>query len=138
MDFKQEIFKGKDFSSLLEDIYVNRNKKDEQIKILIEDIRPLVKSMSDATILVPLLKDYIEVGVKNDEQLVKMAAIVQRALARTTSGSSNGEYSEFRLSDEEKDDLMRLYKESDPKNKIEKKIIEKKFDDIVKEESKES
>lgn len=138
MDFKQEIFKGKDFSSLLEDIYVNRNKKDEQIKILIEDIRPLVKSMSDATILVPLLKDYIEVGVKNDEQLVKMAAIVQRALARTTAGSTGLE-SEFILSDEEKEDLMRLYKESDPKNKVEKKITEKKFDDIIiNEESEES
>lgn len=132
MDFKQEIFKGKDFSSLLEDIYVNRNKKDEQIKILIEDIRPLVKSMSDATILVPLLKEYIEIGVKNDEQLVKMAAIVQRALARTGGGIA-GEESEFRLSDEEKDELMRIYKETDPKAKENKK----KLEDIVKDDESE-
>jgi len=138
MDFKQELFKGKDFSSLLKDIYVNRNEKDEQIKILIDDIRPLVKSMSDATILVPLLKDYLEVGVKNDEQLVKMAAIVQRAIARTTAGSSTGEDSEFRLSDEEKEDLMRLYKESDPKEESEKKTTKKKFDDIIKEDHEES
>jgi hypothetical protein len=135
MDFKEEIFKGKNFSNLLEDIYVNRNKKDEQIKILIEDIRPLVKSMSDATILVPLLKDYIEVGVKNDEQLVKMAAIVQRALSRTGEGPGS-EDSEFKLSEEEKDELMRIYKETEPEKKERKST--KKFEDIVEEDTKES
>ena len=137
MDFKQEIFKGKNFSNLLEDIYDNRNKKDEQIKILIEDIRPLVKSMSDATILVPLLKEYIEIGVKNDEQLVKMAAIVQRALARTSAGRM-GDDSEFILSDDEKEELMRIYKETDPKEQPDLKETKKKFDDIIKEESEES
>ena len=131
MDFKQELFKGTDFSSLLKDIYQNRNQKDEQIKILIDDIRPLVKSMSDATILVPLLKDYIEIGVKNDEQLVKMAAIVQRALARTTAGSSTGEDSEFRLSNDEKEELLRLYQEKEEED-IEK--VKKKFDNISKDE----
>jgi len=122
MDFTEEIFKGKNFSGLLEDIYKNRNEKDEQIKILIEDIRPLVKSMSDATILVPLLKEYIEVGVKNDEHLVKMAAIVQRALARSTGPGA--EDSEFKLSDEEKESLLKLYTDAEDTSKPGKKKIE--------------
>ena len=66
-----------------------------------------------------------------------MAAIVQRALSRTLAGST-GDDSEFRLSDDEKDELMRLYKESDPKEKQENKPTKKKFDDIIKEESEES
>ena len=137
MDFKQEIFKGKDFSSLLEDIYNNRTKKDEQIKILIEDIRPLVKSMSDATILVPLLKDYIEIGVKNDEQLVKMAAIVQRALANARGNGIDD--SEFKLSDAEKEELLKVYQEDIDVKKLSRGKKEKiKFEDIVDEDSEES
>jgi len=109
MDFKQEIFNGKNFADLLNDIYVNRKKKDEQIKILIDELRPLVKNMGDATLLVPLLKDYIEIGVKNDEHLVKMAAIVQRALART--GSQSEDTSPFKLTDEEKKELLDISQE---------------------------
>ena len=133
MDFKQEIFKGKNFSDLLKDIYDNRNKKDEVIKILIDDIRPFVKSMGDATLLVPLLKEYVEIGVKNDEQLVKMASIVQRALSRT--GSLSGEDSDFKLSDEEKEELLSLYKETEKKDEKKIKKDKKKFEDILDEET---
>jgi len=128
MDFKQEIFKGKDFSGLLKDIYGNRKKKDEQIKILINELRPLVKTMNDATLLVPLLKDYIEIGVKNDEHLVKMAAIVQRALAKT---ADQGPDFDFKLTEEEKQELIDAYKESEEDKPI--KDTKTKFDDIIKE-----
>ena len=111
MDLKSEIFAGKDFSDLLKDIYDNSKEKSEQIKILIDDLRPLVKTISDATMLVPLLKDYIEVGVKNDDALVKMAAIVQRAMHRTGIPGVDGD-SEFRLSTEDKEELYKIYSET--------------------------
>ena len=97
-----EVFKGKSFSGLLRDIYKNSAEKEKQIKILIGELRPLIKNIGDATIIVPLIKEYMEIGVKNDEQLVKMAAVVQRAVAANKSSDSN----EFLLSDEEKKQLL--------------------------------
>ena len=47
----------------------------------------------------PLIKDYLELGVRNDEQLIKMATIVQRALNNDT-GDGLG------ISDAEKEELM--------------------------------
>jgi hypothetical protein len=97
-----EVFKGKSFSGLLKDIYKNSAEKEKQIKILIGELRPLIKNIGDATIIVPLIKEYMEIGVKNDEQLVKMAAVVQRAVAANKNSDSN----EFSLSDEEKKQLL--------------------------------
>jgi len=97
-----EIFKGKSFSDLLKDIYKNSAEKEKQIKILIGELKPLIKNIGDATIIVPLIKEYMEIGVKNDEQLVKMAAVVQRAVAANKNSDSN----EFSLSDEEKKQLL--------------------------------
>ena len=102
MDGNKEIFKGKTFSGLLEDIYVNSKEKDRQIKILISDLQPLIKNSGDATIIVPLIKEYLEASVKNDEHLVKMAAIVQRAMARTENKNSDSPL----LTDEEKNQLL--------------------------------
>jgi hypothetical protein len=97
-----EIFKGKSFSGLLKDIYRNSAEKEKQIKILIGELRPLIKNIGDATIIVPLIKEYMEIGVKNDEQLVKMAAVVQRAAAANKGPDSN----EFMLTDDEKKQLL--------------------------------
>jgi len=98
-----EIFKGKSFSGLFKDIYNNSKDKEKQIKILIAELRPLVKTIGDATIIVPLIKEYLDIGVKNDEQLVKMAAIVQRATKTTGEDTSGG----FGLSSEEKEQLLK-------------------------------
>ena len=53
-------------------------------------LKPFVKNIGDATIIVPLIKDYLEVSVKNDEHLIKMAAIVQRAMTRDTGNNTDG------------------------------------------------
>ena len=102
MDGNKEIFKAKTFSGLLEDIYVNSKEKDRQIKILISDLQPLIKNSGDATIIVPLIKEYLEASVKNDEHLVKKAAIVQRAMARTENKNSDSPL----LTEEEKKQLL--------------------------------
>ncbi len=81
----EEIFKGKSFKDLLEDIYNNSKKKEAQIQILITELKPMIKNIGDAIIIVPLIKDYMEIAVKNDEALIKMAAIVQKAQNRTSS-----------------------------------------------------
>ena len=85
---EEEIFEGKTFSGLMKDIYENSRKKEAQINDLIKQLQPMIKNMGDATILVPIIKEYMEVAVKNDEHLIKMAAIVQRAESRGTSDNS--------------------------------------------------
>lgn len=101
MGFDTEIFGNKKFSDLLKDIYDNQKKKDRQINLLIGDLKPLIKNITDASILVPVIKDYMEVSVKNDEHLVKMAAVIQRMVS-----NKNEEGSSF-LTDEEKEALLK-------------------------------
>jgi len=94
------IFKDKKFSDLLEEIYDLQQQKNTQVTALIQELKPLVQEIGDATLIVPLIKEYLEISIKNNEQLVKMAGIVQRTLQSSTSGD------EFGLSDEEKEQLL--------------------------------
>ena len=105
MDFDIEIFKGKSFSDLMKDIYSNSSKKDRQINMLIGELRPLIKNVGDATVIVPLIKEYLEVGVKNDEHLVKLAAVVQRLVSTNNRVQADTGQS-WMLSEEEKKQLM--------------------------------
>ena len=75
------IFRNKTLSTLLEDIYDNSDKKKKQIDILINELRPLVRDASQAAMIVPLIKEYMEVAVKNDEQLIKMASVYQKFIS---------------------------------------------------------
>ena len=94
------VFKNKSFSDILEEIYNNQNKKSKQISGLISELKPLISDIGDATLIVPLIKEYLDIGVRNDEQLIKMATIVQRALNNSTSDDSTG------ITEEEKQQLM--------------------------------
>ena len=96
------IFGRKSFSSLLEEIYNNQKKKDTQIKGLIQELKPMIKDIGDATLLIPLLKEYLEIGVKNDEQLIKMATIIQRVIQK--SNEPNGDLG---ISESEKRELLK-------------------------------
>lgn len=94
------VFGKKKFSDILGEIYDNQKKKETQISGLISELKPLVKDIGDATLIVPLIKDYLEIGVRNDEQLIKMATIIQRALNSSNSEDSLG------ISEEEKQQLI--------------------------------
>lgn len=104
MDRHDELFKGTTFADLMSDVYHNSKKKDRQINQLIAQLQPLIKNASDATIIVPLIKEYLDVAVKNDDHLVKLTAIVQRYIStkQTISGADG------LLSDEEKQQLLRV------------------------------
>ena len=100
MDFEQKIFGNKSFSDLLKNIYDNSREKEKQIKDLITSLKPLVADTQSALMVVPLIKEYMEIGVKNDEMLVKMAALAQRAMNSTSGENALG------ISDEEKQQLL--------------------------------
>ena len=91
------VFGEKKFSDILEEIYQNQKQRDAQVVALISELKPLVQEIGDATLIVPLIKEYMEIGVKNDESLIKMATIVQRALQNVDDDGGIG------ISDEEKE-----------------------------------
>ena len=96
------VFKDKKFSDILEEIYSNQKQKQKQLTSLISELKPLITDIGDATMIVPLIKEYMEISVKNDEQLIKMATIIQR-IFQTNSSSPGGE---MNISEEEKAQLL--------------------------------
>lgn len=99
-----EIYKGKRIGSLFEDIVTNAENKRNQIDILLSDLRVMIKTPENALMIVPLIKEYLDVGVRNDEQLIKLAAIVQRLVSNSV-GADDGAGG-LMLTDEEKKQLM--------------------------------
>jgi hypothetical protein len=100
MDFEQKIFGNKSFSDILKNIYDNSKEKEKQIKDLISSLKPLVVDTQSALMVVPLIKEYLDVSVKNDDSLIKMAGIVQRAM-NNSGGNGDGDF----LSEAELDQL---------------------------------
>ncbi len=98
-----EIFKGKSLSDLFKDIYDNTTRNKEQLEVLMKEVVGFIKDGDTAVQIIPMLKEYLEINVKNDDQLVKIAAIVQRLISTESKG---GSADEFGLSDAEKEQLM--------------------------------
>tara|TARA_Y100001970_G_C13789042_1_gene629293 strand:+ start:300 stop:689 length:390 start_codon:yes stop_codon:yes gene_type:complete len=98
-----EIFEGKSLSGLFKDIYDNTERNKKQLEVLMQEVVGFIKDGDTAVQIIPMLKEYLEINVKNDDQLVKVAAIVQRMIATESKGSSE---EEFGLSDSEKEQLM--------------------------------
>ena len=97
-----DIFGDKKLKDLFQEIYSNQKKKEKQISALIEELKPLISDIGDATLVVPLIKEYLEIGVKNDEQLIKMTTIIQRCLSNDNNNGDGG----LLISDEEKAQLL--------------------------------
>ena len=98
-----EIFEGKSLSGLFKDIYENTKTNKTQLEVLMKEVVGFIKDGDTAVQIIPMLKEYLEINVKNDDQLVKVAAIVQRIIAAESKGGSEDE---FGLSDAEKEQLM--------------------------------
>ena len=98
-----EIFEGKSLSGLFKDIYENTKTNKTQLEVLMKEVVGFIKDGDTAVQIIPMLIEYLEINVKNDDQLVKVAAIVQRIIAAENKGGSEDE---FGLSDAEKEQLM--------------------------------
>ncbi len=104
MSTEFEIFEGKSLSSLFEDIYENSKTNKEQLTVLVAEVASFIKDGDMAVQLIPMIKEYLEINVKNDEQLVKLAQVVQRLIAAESRSGAEGE---FLLSDREKEQLVK-------------------------------
>ena len=102
MDFEKKLFHNKSYSDLLTKIYKSADKKEKEISVLIDSLKPLVTDNQSALVIVPLIASYLGISVKNDDSLIRMAAILQRAAANS-SGEGEGD---FILSESDKEQLM--------------------------------
>ena len=117
----QILFDDKSFSDLLKEIHGNQKKKAKQIGQLITELKPMMNSIGDATVVVPLIKEYMDISVKNDDALLKMTAIVQRLSTGTSTGGDGG-----LLTDAEMEQLQQVAEEITKEHTQNPKLLENK------------
>jgi hypothetical protein len=117
-DFK--IFGDKNFSDLSQEIYENSKLKKTQIELLVQEVHGYIQGIEDIAIVGPILKELLDVGVKNDDNLLKLATVIQRIMSKhqTTDDSDVG-----LLSEAEKEELMNSLEDAASE-------LQKKSDDI--------
>ena len=98
----KEIFEGKTFQDLTKDIYENTTKRKVQIDLLISEIHGFITTIDDVVLVAPIIKEYMDTAVRNDEHLVKLAGVLQRIISKSQGESDES----MLLSDEEKAELM--------------------------------
>lgn len=102
MEFNDvKIYDDQTLDKVFKEIHKNSQSKEKELRKLINDLKPLIETAGDAVIIVPLITSYMNVAIKNDDNLIKMAQIVQKALS---TGKSQDE--DFGLSEAEKDALL--------------------------------
>ena len=117
-----EIFEGKTLSDVFKDIYDNSKTNKQQLEVLMKEVVGFIKDGDTAVQIITMLKEYLEINVKNDEQLVKLATVVQRIMAAEKRVSDSGE--EFGLSDAEKEQFMNAIESDVQELQIKKDEIE--------------
>ncbi|MBT4207811.1 hypothetical protein HOE22_05645, partial [Candidatus Woesearchaeota archaeon] len=117
-DFK--IFGDKNFSDLSQEIYENSKLKKTQIELLVQEVHGYIQGIEDIAIVGPILKELLDVGVKNDDNLLKLATVIQRIMSKhqVVDDSDVG-----LLSEDEKEELMNSLEDAAAE-------IQKKSDDI--------
>jgi|TARA_B100001964_G_C13841017_1_gene425846 hypothetical protein len=129
MAIDYEIFEGKSLSSLFKDIYKNTEYNRKQLDVLTKELVQFIKDGDTAVQIIPMIKEYLEINVKNDDQLVKMAGIVQRLISAESRVGSEDEYG---LSDKEKEQLLSGLEDSIKDIQIESDKIHSKIESVKK------
>jgi len=99
-DFK--IFGDKNFSDLSQEIYENSKLKKTQIDLLVQEVHGYIQGIEDIAIVGPILKELMDVGVKNDDNLLKLATVIQRIMNKQADIVEDTSL----LSESEKEELM--------------------------------
>ena len=120
MDNDIKIFGDKNFSDLSQEIYENNKLKKTQIDLLIQEVHGYIQGIEDIAIVGPIIKELMDVGIKNDDNLVKLATLYQRIMSKQTVDESDVGL----LTEEEKEQLMASLEDV-------AEDLQKKRDDIV-------
>ena len=103
-----ELFPGKNLSGLFKDIYDNQQNKKKRISELIAEMRKIIRHAGDMAVIGPILKDFFDSSIRNDESLIKMSAIAQRIIGAQHKAEGDSGF----LSDDEKEQLLKQLDET--------------------------
>ncbi len=97
-----ELFPGKNLSGLFKNIYDNQQNKKQKISELIAEMKKVIRHSGDMAVIGPIIKDLVDTSVRNDESLIKMAAIAQRMIGAQNKAEGDAGF----LTDKEKEQLL--------------------------------
>ena len=124
-----KIFGDKNFSDLSQEIYENTKLKKTQIDLLIQEVHGYIQGIEDIAIVGPIIKELMDVGIKNDDNLVKLATLYQRIISKQPIDDSDVSL----LSEEEKEQLMASLEDvAEDLQKKKDEIVSKDTVDITK------
>ena len=89
MDLDKEIFEGKKISDIVKEVYNKHKEQDNIIGQEITRLSELIGSPGDAIIIVPLLKGFFDSSLKNDEVLMKILHLFQKASEKQQNNDSD-------------------------------------------------
>jgi len=102
------IFDDKKFSDLSKEIYENSKLKKTQIDLFIQEVHSYIQGIEDIAIVGPVLKELFDVAVKNDDNLLKLATVIQRIMNKQADIVDDASL----LTDDEKQELMDTLEET--------------------------
>ncbi len=103
MNLDFDVAEGKTFRDLCGEIIKRSASKKDQLDTLVSEVRGHIKTGNDVAVYLPRVKELLEVGIKNDEQIIKLTSILQK-LQSTQLESSGG--ADGLLSEDEKEQLL--------------------------------
>lgn len=103
MSSEKIVYGNTTYEDLLKEIHKKSKDKDKQITSLIDQLKPLIgDTVNSAIMVVPLIANYLNSSLKNDDNLIKLATLVQRSMAPDSSNADD-----FSMTDEERDLILK-------------------------------
>ena len=96
------IFDGKNFSDLSKEIYDNSKLKKTQLDLLIQEVHGHIQGIEDIALVGPIIKELFDASIKNDDNLLKLATVIQRIMNKQVDAVDDTSL----LSEDEKEELM--------------------------------
>jgi len=96
------IFDGKNFSDLSKEIYDNSKLKKTQLDLLIQEVHGYIQGIEDIALVGPIIKELFDASIKNDDNLLKLATVIQRIMNKQADAVDDTSL----LSEDEKEELM--------------------------------
>ncbi len=110
IDFENaELFKGKSFADVFKEIHENNREIDEKINDIVDEMKVMVKTPSDVAVLGPVVKDYLDTKIKNNDILVKLMKVVEGMI---TKNSKNEDEDEDDMSEDEMAEYLEIQRNS--------------------------
>lgn len=90
MDLNKEVFEGKTIADIVKEAYQKHQEQDTLIKDEISRLSEMISSPGEALAIAPMIKPLIDSGLKNDEVLLKILGLFQKAHIAEARGQEEG------------------------------------------------